>query len=221
MDIKTTLKSLMMLGIVAALVGGATYAVFSDTETSEGNQMVAGTIDMAVDGQNPWTDTTWSANLGDMKPCEPQSGEFTITNVGLNPMRIWKMIGNYRVDGNILTEPEEVAEGNTPKDNLAPVTDYQMTILTTDTITHNGELRTIIGADPLVTLTNVKDQYVLLGVLYPQGTMLVTQTYHLDSDAGNEYQGDKLTFDVTLYGEQIVGSGDMNPPGAIFTPTPQ
>lgn len=38
------------------------------------------------------------------------------------------------------------------------------------------------------------------------GHMKVTQSYHLDYNAGNEYQGDKLTFNITFKGEQLTDS---------------
>ena len=41
--------------LVTGLVVGGTLAYFSDTETSTGNLFTAGTIDLEVNGTNPWT----------------------------------------------------------------------------------------------------------------------------------------------------------------------
>jgi len=46
---KKILISLSIIGAVAAIVSGVTYALFNDTETSTGNIFVAGTMDLKVD----------------------------------------------------------------------------------------------------------------------------------------------------------------------------
>ncbi|NTW45469.1 MAG: hypothetical protein HGB18_00245 [Candidatus Moranbacteria bacterium] len=45
------LKSLGLIGAVVAVAGGATYAYFSDTETSSGNTIAAGTLDLQMSGE--------------------------------------------------------------------------------------------------------------------------------------------------------------------------
>jgi len=42
------LKSVSMIAVVVAVAGGATYAYFSDTETSSGNTITAGTLDLEI-----------------------------------------------------------------------------------------------------------------------------------------------------------------------------
>ena len=41
-----TIAALLIIG----LVGGGTYAYFSDTESSTGNTLTAGTLDLNIDG---------------------------------------------------------------------------------------------------------------------------------------------------------------------------
>lgn len=86
---KKIIISLAMIAAVGAVVVGATTAFFSDTETSVGNTFTAGTIDISVDGQNPWNDS-WSNYLD--KPCETNYMTFTIKNEGENPAKIWKRL---------------------------------------------------------------------------------------------------------------------------------
>ncbi len=64
---KKILISLSIVGAVAAIAIGATTAYFSDTETSTGNTFSAGTIDIAVNGQNPW-EIQEPFIFADMKP---------------------------------------------------------------------------------------------------------------------------------------------------------
>ena len=239
---KKLLASLMMIGIVAAVLGGATYAVFSDTEKSVDNTMTAGTIDFSVDGENPWTTTTWSAGLGDLKPCVVRYGEFTIANVGTNPMNLWKKLTITSQDGGILTEPECVEGGGIYSDapneisclidgnpypercNLASYILYDMTVTIYDA---NGEPvgdpDVIIDIEDQVRLDNIGGVWISLGTLANGSTMTVNQSYHLSSwdDAPdpavtNWAQGDVLMFDVKLHGEQITGPGPNLETGTLI-----
>ena len=237
MDIKTALRSLMMLGIVAALVGGATYAVFSDTEESVGNEMIAGTIDFSVDGDNPWTDhVTWSAVLDDMKPGVIKNTDFDITNVGVNPMYLYKKLDIKSQVGGVTSEPECVEGGGvfdgtaytcggtyTERCNLAAYTLYDMEITIYDAGDNIVSGPTVlIATGSYVRLDNVNGAWMKLGdiALEPTQYMTVKQNYVLSSwpDAAeptvtNWAQGDILTFDITLYGEQITGTGPTTVPG--------
>jgi predicted ribosomally synthesized peptide with SipW-like signal peptide len=63
-------KSLFMIVAVLAIVGGVTYAFFSDTETSTGNTFEAGAIDLTVDDEGHYNgmdcdNNVWSDCLED------------------------------------------------------------------------------------------------------------------------------------------------------------
>ncbi|PIU74914.1 MAG: hypothetical protein COS76_03605, partial [Candidatus Portnoybacteria bacterium CG06_land_8_20_14_3_00_39_12] len=89
---KKIVISLSVITAVAAIVIGATTAYFSDTETSVGNTFSAGTIDIAIDAQNPWTR---NYSIGDLKPGETGYINFDITNVGQNPVNVSKNLSNW------------------------------------------------------------------------------------------------------------------------------
>lgn len=57
---KKILVSLSIIGVVAVVAIGATVAYFGDTETSTGNTMTAGTLDLKIDFQCPETGCNWS-----------------------------------------------------------------------------------------------------------------------------------------------------------------
>ena len=84
-------KSLAMIAFVAAIGVYATSSFFSDTETSENNTFTAGTIDISVDGENPWINS-WTNFLD--KPCQVSYMTFVIENVGENPANVWKRLTN-------------------------------------------------------------------------------------------------------------------------------
>ncbi|MBU7005675.1 TasA family protein [Phosphitispora fastidiosa] len=49
---KRIMMSLMIIGLISALVGGATFAWFTDTAVNEGNTFSAGTVDLELDREN-------------------------------------------------------------------------------------------------------------------------------------------------------------------------
>lgn len=56
---KKIITSLSIIGLVATMAIGATMAYFGDTETSTGNTMTAGTLDLKIDLQCPGTNCGW------------------------------------------------------------------------------------------------------------------------------------------------------------------
>jgi len=105
---KKILISLSVIVAVAAIVIGGTIAYFSDTETSTGNTFSAGTIDIAIDGTNPWTK---SYDVDDLKPGETGYINFDITNVGQNPVNISKNVGSFQESSGTVSEPECIDQG--------------------------------------------------------------------------------------------------------------
>ncbi|GAH85557.1 unnamed protein product, partial [marine sediment metagenome] len=97
--------SIMAIGIVSLLVGSATFAYFSDTETSSDNTFTAGTFaDLKLlDNNEDWGDgvtATWTAT--DMIP--GQEFLFNVERVGLAyysgtvPPDSLEITCNYSVD---------------------------------------------------------------------------------------------------------------------------
>ncbi len=211
--------SLAMIGAVSALVVGATGAFFSDTETSTGNTFTAGTIDIDINDQNPWTD---NFDLGDVKPGEVAYMNFKIGNVGENPVNVSKKLYNfmytdigeeYACEGaeNTSSEPECEAEEGTPVDDVESQILYDLSVEVYDASGNKTWWQTIYEVDGEgdVNLYDVygnnDDVYIALGMIPVDGYMMVTQSYHFDENAGNEYQGDGLTFDMEILGEQLTG----------------
>jgi len=226
---KKIVISLSVITAVAAIVIGATTAYFSDTETSVGNTFSAGTIDIAIDAQNPWTR---NYSIGDLKPGETGYINFDITNVGQNPVNVSKNLSNWNEStgligyacpaggghgyngGNVSSEPECVKA----QDNGSDLNNVQSQIiydLSVKVYGSAGETNLIWWQDIYTdaegqSLTNVygQEQYVDLGMIPVGGHMLVKQSYHFDYNAGNEYQGDELSFNITVKGEQLPQGDD-------------
>jgi len=238
---KKIIFSLALIGVAAAIAIGGTVAYFSDTETSVGNTFTAGTIDISIDGQNPWTDTF---TLADMKPCYTDYINFKIENdlSDPNPVNIFKKIIVTGETTGAISEPECEAEGGTwtvdnacgngngtwvPEDDLSSVIWYDLSV---EVYNASNELiwHQVIYKDS--DKKSIDDVYangeVFLGMIPAGGHMLVEQSYHLKPEAGNEYQGDLMTFSIEIKGEQLYGiawldnkiNADGQPGSVYLTP---
>lgn len=220
---KKIILSVAIIGAVAAIVVGATTAYFSDTETSTGNTFTAGTIDIAIDNQNPWTG---HYDMPDLKPGETGYINFNIQNVGQNPVNVSKHVGNFVESTGIQSEPE-CNQGCW--DNGAKACDWHSPGCTSPE--EKNDVQTQIIYDLSVEVYNSNNvriwwqsiytdaegkmlsavypdssTYVALGMIPVDGHMMVKQSYHFSPGAGNEYQGDRLSFNMTIKGEQLASN---------------
>jgi spore coat-associated protein N len=70
-----SVAALLLLGVI----GGATFAYFSDTESSTNNSLTAGTLDLNIDGGNLAVNTF---SVSAVAPGDSGSGSSTLSNVG-------------------------------------------------------------------------------------------------------------------------------------------
>ena len=214
---KKILMSVMVIAIVAAVGIYATKAYFTDAETATGNTFSTGTIDISVDDQNPWTK---SYTMSDMKPSQVDYVDFTIKNVGTNPVNVYKKLTNVITSGGQMSEPECQVQGGIWANGECPggqenssidgVIDYDLNVeLYHDT--------TLVWHQMLYnknkTVAQIKDTDMFLGMI-PAGagwSMKVSQSYHMQSETGNWAQGDVMTFHITLTGEQLKGTALLLP----------
>jgi len=94
------------LAVVIGLIASGTWAVFTDTETSSGNTVTAGTIDISLD-PSEGQDVETASGAIELKPCQTGWIEIFVTNDGTNPCELWKHIGNVVNHENDITEPEQ------------------------------------------------------------------------------------------------------------------
>ena len=223
---KKILFSLMAILLAVGLVGGGAFAYFFDVETSTGNVFSAGTIDIAVNGENPLESIL--VELEDMKPCEYEEVFVRVTNVGTNPLNLWKHVGELDCDTGIevypvgaevcSSEPEYEAEGGPA--NWGAIDNICDWILVDMWIDVDGDG---VYDDGDVMILPIEDEVPLSGIeclpepicgdggplppLEPEETIVIVQSYHLHPYADNEYQGDTCTFTITYIAEQLGGPG--------------
>jgi predicted ribosomally synthesized peptide with SipW-like signal peptide len=216
--------SLAALLIIGSVVGG-TIALFGDTETRLPNVFTTGTIDLAVNGQNPWNQT-FTAQLSDLKPSMMVPIAITLTNVGTNPMDVWMRITDVVTDGGAdsyhdyaSSEPEYAympGGGAFDVDGLPTGVGYVEK--------HNIDTMILIGlqlGDVNIDIA-VDDFYVtafddgadgywlyLGNLLAPDdpayAAMPGTMKFMLDRDTGHWAQGDAMTFTIEFYAQQSEG----------------
>ena len=56
------------------------------------------------------------------------------------------------------------------------------------------------------TIKDIQGNGTFLGMIPAGWSMEVTESYHMIDEAGNEYQGDVMTFNITLTAEQLKGT---------------
>ena len=220
---KNILLSLAIIGVVAAVVTGATTAYFSDTDVSGPNTFTAGTLEIDVDGTNGvWED---GFILDDMKPCFTDYINFKINNTGNNPVDvIKKLVLDETFDQeNGVNEPECEAYGGTwngtaciggtPVNDIENIVNYDLSVEVWDDDPCDPKLvwwQTIYVDGDNMTIGAIYggDGKVYLGMIPVGHYMLVTQSYHMrDTDEPqNEYQSDQMAFDITVEGKQITGT---------------
>lgn len=203
-NMKKILLSLLVISSIATIGYLGTQAIFSDTETSVGNTFTTGTIDIAVDDENPWINSE-TFTLDDMKPSQIDYIEFVVENVGSNPANIWKELTFPTSCVNTpVSEPEAEAESAGAICDLQNVTNYDMTV----EIYEGAELKwnQTIYSEEVTMAGAYAGGRVYLGMLPAGWTMEVTQSYHMPITVGNEYQGDSIDFDITLTAEQLTGT---------------
>ena len=205
--------------MVAAIAIGATVAYFSDTAQVTNNTFTAGTIDININGENPFVD---SFNIGDLKPGETGYINFRINNVGTNPVDVSKKLYDFTkhdsgegyacgapINGNVSSEPECVAEiaFGSRKDDVETQIIYDLSVEVYNNLDQKIWWQAIYEDTEGKHIGEIYDgsNYVDLGMIPVGGYMLVTQSYHFDPLADNKYQGDGLIFNMEIKGEQLTG----------------
>jgi len=207
MNTKIILSLVVIVAVSAVAVGG-TIAYFSDTETSTGNTFTAGTIDIAVTGENPWTageEYTFSG----LEPGDSKDINVTLKNVGTNPVVVWKKVSVTGTDTGTKSEPECFAEGGT-WDGVEKVCTNNIEVNNIDTqFVYSMKIagNTNINKDWDVKVSDVDALWIPIGKLDSGAEVAVAQNYYFDETAGNVYQGDQMTIAIEFYAEQLDVTG--------------
>ncbi len=191
--------------MLMALVGGGTYAYFSDTETSTGNTFTAGTLNLTVD-----------ANDGS------NTVKFTVTNAnpGQSGMGTWTLVNAGNLAGYIDLASISVtsAENYNAATNEAEASDDADTSNATGVGELAANLDVVLfiddGAGAGTANNGIKDgteatiytgKLNAIAALYNQdlplaaaGTTYISMTWSVASGVNNTIMGDSATLNMTF-----------------------
>lgn len=196
---RMTVLGLLVIALAASMIGAATLAYFSDTETSSGNTFTAGTLDLKIkDNNEPWSDNvsrTWVLeNLapGDSRSCVIEQIEFR--NFGT-------VAGSSITIGcsNSVTDPpgpeSDTEEGTVDMDRMLQIT----------TLTY-GDGFPVVDLAPMIVDFNGNgwvdlddlENAALTGLPAPSGTGHLQMSVCFRPEADNDYQGDTVVMDLNV-----------------------
>jgi hypothetical protein len=207
---KKVLMSLLVIAVaVSVAVVGISGAWFSDIEsTGEGadspgaNQLVAGSIDL--------DEIRGTIVIEDMKPCEKHWGYIVLHNGGDNGGDAWLHFTKVLNYENGTTDAEwdaYHAYSQYDPDALRYDNDLErfMTVDVYVDSTWDGERsggKWIVKQEEEAKLADIECQWIPIGEL-PKGTWFeVWLSFHIQDEAGNQYQTDKVTFDLEVMLQQ-------------------
>ena len=181
------LSSMILVMLASMLVGAGTVAYFNDTETVSGNTFSAGTLDLEVNDENPWTSTLIS--VSNMKPGD--TGEVTIEleNLGSLDGYVCMWIKDVTNSPGDTPEPEDTPDNGELGANIK-ITIWQDD---GDNVLEDGEEVYVNGE----TLDNLDGEKVVTNKpLSAGGTVYIGFSWEIPSDVGNEIMDDSVTFTI-------------------------
>jgi len=181
--------------LVIAMVGGGTWAYFSDTETSSGNTLLAGTLDLGLaitEGQNPTGSITDTFDTTNWAPGETKNGTIYVNNEGSIAMAELLIAFSYTVNDGTPT----TVDGYNGTDD----TDKLDKMIKATAVTFDGATVTALQGKTLEQLNALGT--VDLGALAADTEKALAITWTFDAAATNGCQGDSVDLTITFTGNQ-------------------
>jgi spore coat-associated protein N len=193
----------MALLLVIGLVGVGTYAYFSDTESSTGNTLTAGTLDLNIDGGNTAV-ITFTAS--DVAPGDSGTGSSTLANVGT-------ISGELDIATSATTNTPgaggEFGGGSGELGASAQIAMY-LDVDQSDTWTAGDiglksdgttySLPTTLDYDEIDDYAS--ETWDAVEAMAASASDDIIVNWQVPTGAGNEIQGDSVSFDITFTLEQ-------------------
>jgi len=190
------LKKQLVSGVAAAvlgisLIGGGTYAYFSDIETSE-STFAAGTLDLAVE-------PTTIIDVENLKPGDTIIRDFELGNSGTLKIKSVLLETDYDVSDAAGDNSEDFG------DHIQVKFLYNADKM--DEVIYETSLSELRDMEPEAVSEEVFDEFLGEGGLEPEETNdLVVEFEFVDNgEDQNQFQGDTLELEWTFHGMQEDG----------------
>jgi spore coat-associated protein N len=171
--------------LAIALLGGGVYAYFSDTETSSGNSLTAGSLDLTI-GSSGSTKLT----LTNLAPGMSGASSIQLTNIGSIGGTL-SMLAQHMVDDEGATWEPETGDTSNPGELSANVDIAVFSDADNDGSWDGGEALLWSGK-----LNALDDASIGLGSLAGSASTYIGIYWSIDSAVGNDIMGDITTFDI-------------------------
>jgi len=201
--IKSVLGSILVIGVVTAMMAVGTISIYTDTETSTGNTFTAGTLDLQIwdSGTNAWVDDPnvptvndlWNSMVNNLKPGDSGTIVIPIKNAGTIDGYADIHIKNVANNENGIEEPEASAPG----ENGGEPGELGSAILVNISYDSDGDGsadETLVSGETLDNLECIT--YTATTTLTGGSTANWIIDLWLPGSVGNKIQGDSVTCDV-------------------------
>ena len=184
-----TVAALLVMG----LVGGGTWAYFSDPETSTGNTLTAGTLNLQVGAADPITE---SFTLTDKVPGDSDSIEWQVQNIGdVDVGYLDIAFTNIVDDENTVQEPETGDDASSGE--LAEALYLTIYLDKNDNDTYDSGTETLIFQDYVTGGTTELSAAVLDDYSFDEGADEDFRIeWSIGTGVGNTIMSDIVGFDI-------------------------
>jgi len=190
---KKVSKGILTAGLGLSLVGGGTFAYFSDTVNTQ-NTFAAGTLDLAV---NP----NMVVNIGNLKPGDEIYREFTLENNGTLDIGKVLLDTKYTVEDWKSDNTDDFAK-HIKVTIMYNTSSATVPIVETTLYDLQNQKPDLTAIDEFVGNTTVPDGIPAAG----KEKMFVLFEFVDNGENQNIFQGDKLKVDWTFNAEQTAGT---------------
>jgi spore coat-associated protein N len=192
--------------LIIGIIGGATFAYFSDTESSVDNTLTAGILDLNIDGGNVAVTTL---TVSAAEPGASGSASSTLSNVG-------SMAGELDIATSVVTNTGAVSGTSEYADDSGDLGGVAQIAMYLDIDQSGGVTAGDIGLqsdgttyDPTGGLNyDIVDNYAsenwneVITSMVASASDDIIILWQVPTGAGNSIQGDSVEFDITFTLEQ-------------------
>ncbi len=194
--------SMLMIALVAALVGGATFAYYTDQEVNNDNTFAAGTLDIVLTDQN---NQTFSGPIFNFENIAPGWNVDKAIKKSLRIKSIGTIDPKFKIEIEELlsaTDPRYTNAGNALYDAI--MVDYEIDGLVRKT----ASLRTFVADLELYAANYGEFPLPQPPAHIPENrTLFVDATPYLPLTAGNDSQGGEVVLNMTVTATQKTNPG--------------